>query len=162
VRGKRIERTVFIRFTRKSQFAGLAFPLDINGLHGGSTGLGLDSATLTVSATDPGTPEHRAVAKTPDAQLLMTCTNRSQPFFADPAGVLANGAQVRNWADHLAAFELEFYLIDQDNVNGRPQSPRSAGSGSVRSDQVYMIDDLGEYVGLPASSSKAPKSRASR
>ncbi|MGS0740085.1 hypothetical protein ACVBEG_26940 [Pseudomonas sp. GG8] len=24
-----------------------------------------------------------------------------------------------------AAFELEFYLIDQENVNGRPQSPRS-------------------------------------
>ena len=29
----------------------------------------------------------------------------------------------------VAAFELEFYLIDQENVNGRPQPPRSPISG---------------------------------
>ena len=46
-----------------------------------------------------------------------------------------------------AAFELEFYLIDQDNVNGRPQPPRSPISGKrPQSTQVYLIDDLDEYV----------------
>jgi len=46
-----------------------------------------------------------------------------------------------------AAFELEFYLIDQENVNGRPQPPRSPISGKrPHSTQVYLIDDLDEYV----------------
>jgi glutamine synthetase len=46
-----------------------------------------------------------------------------------------------------AAFELEFYLIDQENVNGRPQPPRSPLSGKrPQSTQVYLIDDLDEYV----------------
>ena len=46
-----------------------------------------------------------------------------------------------------AAFELEFYLIDQENVNGRPQPPRSPISGKRPvSTQVYLIDDLDEYV----------------
>ncbi|KHL71452.1 gamma-glutamylputrescine synthetase, partial [Pseudomonas putida] len=43
--------------------------------------------------------------------------------------------------------ELEFYLIDQDNLNGRPQPPRSPTSGKrPQSTQVYLIDDLDEYV----------------
>ncbi|TEH89978.1 glutamine synthetase, partial [Pseudomonas aeruginosa] len=47
----------------------------------------------------------------------------------------------------VAAFELEFYLIDQENVNGRPQPPRSPISGKrPQSVQVYSIDDLDEYV----------------
>ena len=46
-----------------------------------------------------------------------------------------------------AAFELEFYLIDQENVNGRPQPPRSPISGKrPQSTQVYLIDDLDEYA----------------
>ena len=45
-----------------------------------------------------------------------------EPFFADPREVLR---QVVSKFDDLglticAAFELEFYLIDQENVNGRP------------------------------------------
>ncbi len=72
-----------------------------------------------------------------------------QPFFADPREVLR---QVVSKFDDMglticAAFELEFYLIDQDNVNGRPQSPRSPVSGKrPMSTQVYLIDDLDEYV----------------
>ncbi len=46
-----------------------------------------------------------------------------------------------------AAFELEFYLIDQENVNGRPQPPRSPISGKrPQAVQVYSIDDLDEYA----------------
>ncbi|NOM41804.1 glutamine synthetase, partial [Klebsiella pneumoniae] len=49
--------------------------------------------------------------------------------------------------DICAAFELEFYLIDQDNLNGRPQPPRSPISGKrPQSTQVYLIDDLDEYA----------------
>ncbi len=72
-----------------------------------------------------------------------------EPFFADPREVLR---QVVTKFDDLglticAAFELEFYLIDQENVNGRPQPPRSPISGKrPHSTQVYLIDDLDEYV----------------
>jgi glutamine synthetase len=72
-----------------------------------------------------------------------------EPFFADPREVLR---QVVSKFDDLglticAAFELEFYLIDQDNVNGRPQPPRSPISGKrPQSTQVYLIDDLDEYA----------------
>ncbi len=58
-----------------------------------------------------------------------------RPFFADPREVLR---QVVERFDEMglticAAFELEFYLIDQENVNGRPQPPRSPISGKRRS-----------------------------
>ncbi|MCY1176035.1 glutamine synthetase, type III [compost metagenome] len=72
-----------------------------------------------------------------------------EPFFADPREVLR---QVVSKFDEMglticAAFELEFYLIDQENVNGRPQPPRSPISGKrPMSTQVYLIDDLDEYV----------------
>src|ERR1700740_1610426 len=72
-----------------------------------------------------------------------------EPFFADPREVLAN--VVRKFDDMgltiCAAFELEFYLLHQGTVNARPQSPRSPVSGKrPMSTQVYLIDDLDEYV----------------
>ncbi|MDU2872850.1 MAG: glutamine synthetase [Pseudomonas aeruginosa] len=71
------------------------------------------------------------------------------PFFADPREVLRQ--VVARFTEMeltiVAAFELEFYLIDQENVNGRPQPPRSPISGKrPQSVQVYSIDDLDEYV----------------
>ncbi|EPY8516347.1 glutamine synthetase family protein, partial [Pseudomonas aeruginosa] len=72
-----------------------------------------------------------------------------EPFFADPREVLRQ--VVARFTEMeltiVAAFELEFYLIDQENVNGRPQPPRSPISGKrPQSVQVYSIDDLDEYV----------------
>ncbi len=88
--------------------------------------------------------------KRPTAQLLMTMHElEGDPFFADPREVLRQ--VVARFTEMeltiVAAFELEFYLIDQENVNGRPQPPRSPISGKrPQSVQVYSIDDLDEYV----------------
>ncbi len=88
--------------------------------------------------------------KRPTAQLLMTMHElEGEPFFADPREVLRQ--VVARFTEMeltiVAAFELEFYLIDQENVNGRPQPPRSPISGKrPQSVQVYSIDDLDEYV----------------
>src|SRR5690606_29035550 len=47
----------------------------------------------------------------------------------------------------VSAFELEFFLIDQENITGRPQPPRSPISGKrPASVQVYSMDDLDEYA----------------
>ncbi len=83
------------------------------------------------------------------------------PFFADPREVLRQ--VVARFTEMeltiVAAFELEFYLIDQENVNGRPQPPRSPISGKrPQSVQVYSIDDLDEYVSwkvIPSSPTPA-------
>ncbi|MFO6270507.1 glutamine synthetase, partial [Pseudomonas aeruginosa] len=82
--------------------------------------------------------------KRPTAQLLMTMHElEGDPFFADPREVLRQ--VVARFTEMeltiVAAFELEFYLIDQENVNGRPQPPRSPISGKrPQSVQVYSID----------------------
>jgi glutamine synthetase len=152
VRGKRIERTSLHKVYEKGiNLPASLFALDINGSTVESTGLGLDIGDADrICYPIPGTLSIEPWQKRPTAQLLMTMHEiEGQPFFADPREVLAN--VVRKFDDLgltiCAAFELEFYLIDQDNVNGRPQSPRSPVSGKRPvSTQVYLIDDLDEYV----------------
>ncbi len=98
----------------------------------------------------PNTLSKEPWQKRPTAQLLMSMHERDgEPFFADPREVLRR--VVARFAELeltiCAAFEIEFYLIDQENVNGRPQPPRSPISGKrPHSTQVYLIDDLDEYV----------------
>ncbi len=152
VRGKRIERTSLHKVYEKGiNLPASLFALDINGSTVESTGLGLDIGDSDrICYPIPGTLSIEPWQKRPTAQLLMTMHElEGEPFFADPREVLAN--IVRKFDDMgltiCAAFELEFYLIDQDNVNGRPQSPRSPVSGKrPMSTQVYLIDDLDEYV----------------
>ena len=152
VRGKRIERTSLHKVYEKGiNLPASLFALDINGSTVESTGLGLDIGDSDrICYPIPNTLCIEPWQKRPTAQLLMTMHElEGQPFFADPREVLR---QVVSKFDDMglticAAFELEFYLIDQDNVNGRPQSPRSPVSGKrPMSTQVYLIDDLDEYV----------------
>jgi len=75
--------------------------------------------------------------------------DRKTPFFADPRYVLQR--IVERFSElglkPVSAFELEFYLIDQENLTGRPQPPRSPMSGKrPNSVQVYSMDDLDEYA----------------
>ena len=152
VRGKRIERTALHKVYEKGiNLPASLFALDINGSTVESTGLGLDIGDSDrVCYPIPGTLSYEPWQKRPTAQLLMTMHELDgEPFFADPREVLR---QIVAKFDALglticAAFELEFYLIDQENVNGRPQPPRSPISGKrPHSTQVYLIDDLDEYV----------------
>ncbi len=152
VRGKRIERTSLHKVYEKGiNLPASLFALDINGSTVESTGLGLDIGDADrICYPIPDTLCNEPWQKRPTAQLLMTMHElEGEPFFADPREVLR---QVVSKFDDLglticAAFELEFYLIDQENVNGRPQPPRSPISGKrPHSTQVYLIDDLDEYV----------------
>ncbi|MBT8767785.1 glutamine synthetase family protein [Metapseudomonas boanensis] len=152
VRGKRIERASLHKVYEKGiNLPASLFALDINGSTVESTGLGLDIGDADrICYPIPGTLSDEPWQKRPTAQLLMTMHElEGQPFFADPREVLR---QVVEKFDELglticAAFELEFYLIDQENLNGRPQPPRSPISGKrPQSTQVYLIDDLDEYA----------------
>jgi glutamine synthetase len=152
VRGKRIEWAALHKvYERGINLPASLFALDINGSTVESTGLGLDiGESDRVCFPIPGTLSFEPWQKRPTAQLLMTMNELDgAPFFADPREVLR---QVVEKFDAMglvicAAFELEFYLIDQENVNGRPQPPRSPVSGKrPHSTQVYLIDDLDEYV----------------
>ncbi|WP_295473039.1 glutamine synthetase family protein [uncultured Pseudomonas sp.] len=152
VRGKRIERPSLHKvYERGINLPASLFALDINGSTVESTGLGLDIGDSDrVCYPIPGTLAYEPWQKRPTAQLLMTMHELDgHPFFADPREVLR---QVVARFDEMglricAAFELEFYLIDQENVNGRPQPPRSPISGKrPHSTQVYLIDDLDEYA----------------
>ncbi len=152
VRGKRIERASLHKVYAKGiNLPASIFALDINGSTVESTGLGLDIGDADrVCFPIAGTLCNEPWQKRPTAQLLMTMHELDgQPFFADPREVLR---QIVQKFDDLglticAAFEIEFYLIDQENVNGRPQPPRSPMSGKrPQSTQVYLIDDLDEYA----------------
>ena len=152
VRGKRIERASLHKVYAKGiNLPASIFALDINGSTVESTGLGLDIGDADrVCFPIPNTLSNEPWQKRPTAQLLMTMHELDgTPFFADPREVLR---QVVEKFDALglticAAFEIEFYLIDQENVNGRPQPPRSPLSGKrPQSTQVCLIDDLDEYA----------------
>ncbi len=152
VRGKRIDRNALHKVYEKGiNLPASLFALDINGSTVESTGLGLDIGDADrICFPIPNTLCNEPWQKRPTAQLLMTMHELDgTPFFADPREVLR---QVVQKFDDMglkicAAFELEFYLIDQENVNGRPQPPRSPISGKrPHSTQVYLIDDLDEYV----------------
>ena len=166
VRGKRVERASLHKVYEKGiNLPASLFALDINGSTVESTGLGLDIGDADrVCYPIPDTLCNEPWQKRPTAQLLMTMHELDgTPFFADPREVLR---QVVQKFDELglticAAFELEFYLIDQENVNGRPQPPRSPISGKrPMSTQVYLIDDLDEYVDCLQDMLEAAKEQA--
>ena len=152
VRGKRIERASLVKVYEKGiNLPASLFALDINGSTVESTGLGLDIGDADrICYPIPGTLSFEPWQKRPTAQLLMTMHELDgTPFFADPREVLRGVVEKFDalGLEICAAFELEFYLIDQDNLNGRPQPPRSPISGKrPQSTQVYLIDDLDEYV----------------
>src|SRR5690606_23183653 len=116
-----------------------------------STGLGLDIGDADrVCLPIAGTLSYEPWQKRPTAQLLMTMHELDgTPFFADPREVLR---QVIDRFDELgltvgAAFELEFSLIDHENVDGRPQPSRTPSSGNgPLPPQVYLIEDHDEYA----------------
>ena len=119
VRGKRIERTSLHKVYEKGiNLPASLFALDINGSTVESTGLGLDIGDADrICYPIPDTLCNEPWQKRPTAQLLMTMHElEGDPFFADPREVLR---QVVTKFDELglticAAFELEFYLIDQE------------------------------------------------
>lgn len=152
VRGKRIDRSALSKvFERGVAMPASLYGLDILGETVESTGLGLAIGEADHTCFPiPGTLKMEPWQKRPIAQLLMTMyEDEETPFFADPRTVLKRVLSRFNELrlTPVTAFELEFYLIDQENVAGKPQPPRSPISGKrPESVQVYSIDELDEYA----------------
>ena len=130
-------------------------------------GLGLDIGDADrICYPIPDTLCNEPRQKRPTAQLLMTMHElEGEPFFADPREVLRQ--VVSKFTDMgltiCAAFELEFYLIDQENVNGRPQPPRSPISATPAVDPGVPDRRPRRICRLPAGHpSKAQRNKASR
>lgn len=153
VRGKRIDRSALVKVYEKGiSLPASIFALNIQGTTVEETGLGLEIGDADrICLPIPGTLKVEPWQKRPTGQLLMTMyeLDRETPFFADPRFVLQQAVDRFQALDLtvVSAFELEFYLIDQENISGRPQPPRSPISGKrPNSVQVYSIDDLDEYA----------------
>ncbi len=153
VRGKRVDPSALAKvFERGVAMPASIFALNIQGTTVEETGLGLDIGEADrVCLPIENTLTMEPWQKRPTAQLLLTMyeLDRETPFFADPRVVLQN---IMKRFEELgltpvAAFELEFYLIDQENLSGRPQPPKSPLSGKrPAGTQAYSIDDLDEYA----------------
>ncbi|KEA63153.1 glutamine synthetase family protein [Marinobacterium lacunae] len=154
VRGKRVDRSALTKaYTKGIALPASLYGLNIQGTTVEETGLGLeigDADRICFPIT--GTLAMEPWQKRPIAQCLMSMyEDRETPFFADPRMILKG--MVRRFRElgltPVTAFELEFYLIDQENISGRPQPPRSPISGKrPESVQVYSIDELDEYTDL--------------
>lgn len=153
VRGKRVDPSTLVKvFEKGIALPASIFALNIQGTTVEETGLGLDIGEADrVCLPVAGTLTMEPWQRRPTCQLLFTMfeLDRKTPFFADPRVVLQN---VVDRFDELgltpvSAFELEFYLIDQENLSGRPQPPKSPISGKRPAGvQAYSIDDLDEYA----------------
>ena len=153
VRGKRIDRSALSRaFERGIALPASLFALNIQGTTVEETGLGMEIGDADrICLPIPGTLCIEPWQKRPTGQLLMTMyeLDRETPFFADPRYVLQRVMERFSelGLKPVSAFELEFFLIDQENITGRPQPPRSPISGKrPNSVQVYSMDDLDEYA----------------
>ena len=132
VRGKRIDRSALAKaFEKGIALPASVFALNIQGTTVEETGLGLEIGDADrICLPIPGTLTVEPWQKRPTGQLLMTMyeLDRKTPFFADPRYVLQR--IVERFKDlkltPVSAFELEFYLIDQENITGRPQPPARA------------------------------------
>ncbi|RAU17978.1 glutamine synthetase [Nitrincola tibetensis] len=153
VRGKRVDPSAIEKvFEKGVALPASIFALNIQGTTVEETGLGLEIGEADrICLPIPDTLNMEPWQKRPTAQLLMTMyeLDRQTPFFADPRVVLQR--VVKRFEEleitPVTAFELEFYLIDQENLSGRPQPPKSPTSGKrPASVQVYSIDDLDEYA----------------
>ena len=153
VRGKRVDPSTLIQvFESGIALPASIFALNIQGTTVEETGLGLDIGEadricLPIADTLTMEPWQRR----PTGQLLLTMyeLDRQTPFFADPRVVLQT--ILRRFEalglTPVSAFELEFYLIDQENLSGRPQPPKSPLSGKRPAGvQAYSIDELDEYA----------------
>jgi glutamine synthetase len=167
VRGKRVDPSALAKvFERGIALPASIFALNIQGTTVEETGLGLDigeADRVCLPVEDTLTME--PWQKRPTAQLLLSMyeLDRDTPFFADPRVVLQN---IVKRFDELgltpvAAYELEFYLIDQENLAGRPQPPKSPISGKrPAGTQAYSIDDLDEYAEFLADVLDAAREQA--
>lgn len=167
VRGKRISPSSLRKvFDRGIALPASIFAMNIQGTTVEETGLGLDIGEADrVCLPVADTLSMEPWQKRPTGQLLLTMyeLDRKTPFFADPRVVLQRIlARFRALGlTPVAAFELEFYLIDQENLSGRPQPPKSPLSGKRPAGvQAYSIDDLDEYAEFLAAVLDASEEQA--
>ena len=151
LRGKRVERSKLKSvFESGVYLAGSVFSLSIEGHTAEGTGLGVavgDADKLCHAV--PGSLTLIPWQEHPSAQLLLSMYEQDgSPFFADPRHRL-NAIQAHFKELDLTivcAVEMEFYLIDRQRDNDRPQPPLSPVSRKrENTTQCYSINDLDNY-----------------
>lgn len=150
LRGKRVRasslKTVFQEGIR---LPCSTFSMDVNGNIVYDTGFILETGEadfncLPVANTLTAVPWSDQVAQV----LISMVAADGRPFFAEPRGVLARVLERlrRKGLNPVVAVELEFYLLDRDWENGRPQPARSQLTQRRQSNtQVYAISELEDF-----------------
>jgi len=155
IRGKRYPASELGKLARKGlAFPGAVFLLSVTGSTQDPKGHGFSDGDPDFQAVlVPGTIRPVPWAEIPTAQALVTMVEADgSPYPFEPRNVLARVAQ-RFAADGLtpvAAFELEFYLIDRERgADGRPQPPVLPTTGQRdQATQVYGMNEVEAFSGL--------------
>jgi len=155
VRGKRYPRALYGKLMRDGLATpGSVFLLDATGESHDPEGRGFsDGDPDSFGKPIPGSLQPMPWAEVPSAQVMLTFRELDgSPYPFEPRNVLA-GVVERLTAMKLTpvvAFELEFYLIDQERTpEGAPQPPRSPRSGKrMGGTQVYGMAELEDYSRL--------------
>ena len=122
------------------------FGLDVWGREVEKTGLHIETGDKDASCRPvPGTLVSVPWANRPTAQVLLSCyDSEGGPFLADPRHVLARLMQrlAEKGLSATAAFELEFYLFDDENPEvAQPRPVFSTELGPARQN-MYALADL--------------------
>jgi glutamine synthetase len=155
IRGKRYPAAELGKLARKGlAFPGAVFLLSVTGSTQDPKGHGFSDGDPDFQALlVPGSIKPVPWAEPATAQALVTLVEADgSPYAFEPRNVLARVAQ-RFAADGLtpvAAFELEFYLIDRERgPDGGPQPPVLPTTGQRdRATQVYGMNEIEAFSGL--------------
>ncbi len=156
VRGKRYPADQLEKvFEKGAAHCGSVFLLSVTGENMNPLGLGFsDGDPDELVSVIPGTLAPVPWADYPTAQAMMTlhCTD-NVPYHFEPRNVLRRVLERFDDSElkPVTAFELEFYLIDQQRTAaGFPQAPKAPSANTRASSiQVYgfnALDDFAEYL----------------
>ncbi|MDH3716130.1 MAG: glutamine synthetase family protein, partial [Gammaproteobacteria bacterium] len=157
VRGKRLPIALAGKlFEGGVATPGSVFLLAVTGQSHDPLGMGFsDGDPDQLGFALPGTVQPVPWASQPTAQAMLTFRDASgTPFYYEPRNVLVRVLQ--RFAElelkPVVAFELEFYLLDQERREGLPQPPRAPASGlRPHSTQVYGLNELDEFTDFLAA-----------
>jgi glutamine synthetase len=155
VRGKRYPRDLFAKLMSDGMAVpGSVFLLDTLGENHDPEGKGFsDGDPDYLAKVMPRTLVPMPWAEQPTAQVMITLVEADgSPYPFEPRNVLAR--VVERFAEldltPVVAFELEFYLLDRQRLEGgAPQPPLSPTTGARESGtQVYGMNEIESFAGL--------------
>ncbi len=155
MRGKRYPADQMEKVLEKgAAHCGSVFLLSVTGENMNPLGLGFsDGDPDEQVSVIPGTLAPVPWAEYPTAQAMMTLHGANgTPYYFEPRNVLRRVLErfAQTDLNPVVAFELEFYLIDQQRTaSGFPQAPLTPGAQTrAEATQVYGFNALDEFAEL--------------